>query len=217
MQRISPIIVFILVCPALPVYSQDVSPKNFYKRDFAGSTFDSVQNPSKRRDKTKPSVKETIDQLAEEKEDSKFQELTGPEVQSAAAEEDLSYEEAEGIKALSISLIVNSDDREHYFKALKELLEVSKLRKIDTGAVMALGNHQQKLFQDIKYRELHIEVLKQKGRFSYPKEMPDQYKTVKLSPTWVVQTEKGRIILEAPGRLRKFFNKKGEVVRVEGI
>lgn len=124
-------------------------------------------------------------------------------VQTATLEEELP-EPTRTLAVNSIGLIVSSMEREHYQRALQGLLHIADTREIKISSVYTLGNF------DIATRSSLIPgVVARGGVVRVLNEIPEGYE-VTLSPTYIVKTPEGEVVLEAVSSLERYFSSSGE-------
>lgn len=104
----------------------------------------------------------------------------------------------------SIGGVVNSLDAEHYAKSLQTLTEFAIAKNLDIGTIYTLGD--MKIATD---SPLVTKVVARGGVVHIVSNVPKGY-DVNLSPTWIVKTDEGEILLEAVGPLEKYFNQAGQ-------
>jgi hypothetical protein len=124
-------------------------------------------------------------------------------VQEATLEEELP-EPTRTLAVNSIGLIVNSMEREHYQRALQGLLHIADTREIKISSVYTLGN-----FEIATRSSLIPGVVARGGVVRVLNEIPEGYE-VTLSPTYIVKTPEGEIVLEAVSSLERYFSSSGE-------
>jgi hypothetical protein len=109
-------------------------------------------------------------------------------------------------KVLSVGGVINAVDKAHFDEKLKELLEVVDRYDLNVGFIWAIGS-----VQNIMNSPNALFLVARQGVIEAAEEAPDHY-NIKRSPTWVLRTPKGEILLEATGPLAAHFNMKGEFV-----
>lgn len=104
----------------------------------------------------------------------------------------------------SIGGIINSLDAEHYAKSLQTLTEFATEKNLNIGTIYTLGD--MKVATDSPFI---AKVVARGGVVRIVSNIPQGY-DVTLSPTWIVKTDEGEILLEAVGPLAKYFNPAGQ-------
>ena len=188
--------------------------RDFYNKDYAKTTFEdkgpAKRTPSKKLSTIAPSSNlNTFDSKSELSETSEAE-----EAETEVTSEQLSAEEvqaeidfAEGKPVTLVGLLINGEDAEHAMHNLKELSDMATKYDWSIGPIMTVGR-----FELPEARDFLARLMARGGFISHFETMPERYKTVKFSPSWIIVTEEGEILLEAPGSLKKFFNKKGQLV-----
>ena len=126
-----------------------------------------------------------------------------------ANEEQSSLRVSAGKRVLSLGAIMASDDPKHLNGELGKLLAVTNRHNIALGEIYFVGTGAG-LSQSVHL----IELIGKNARIDTPIEVPSQYR-VSLSPTWIVQTEEGQILLEGLSAPSNHFNARGEFVEHE--
>lgn len=184
--------------------------KPFFERDFAKNPLEEGATARPERDRsaaqpdtaseTTPEVsasdavtraKERIDALSEGKESKGQTELTAL---------------ATTHKVLSVGAVLNSLDKPHFEEKMKELLEVVDRYDFDVGFIWAIGS-----VQNLVNSPEAIYLVARRAMIEAAEAPPEHYK-ISMSPTWVIRTAAGEILLEATGPLAANFNAKGEFV-----
>ena len=109
-------------------------------------------------------------------------------------------------RVLSIGGVINAVDKTHFDAKLKELLEVVERYDLDVGFIWAIGS-----VQNLMSSPEALYLVARQGIVEAAEAAPEHYK-IKMSPTWVLRTPEGEILLEATGPLAAHFNMKGEFV-----
>jgi len=134
-------------------------------------------------------------------------------VTSVNSEETSVVKRGEPITALGG--ILDAQQREHFRTELAKLIGVASDNNIVLGKVYAIGP-----ISSIIDKKTKIPFADRKEMFKfavmegllYPsEEIPERY-NIKLSPTWIIRTEKGEILLEGIGNLASFINERGEFI-----
>lgn len=115
-----------------------------------------------------------------------------------------------GAPIFFVNAIINGMDREHMYRQLMELSHVVLKQKVPLGAVYLIGSNWE-------LTEQEMQELRAKVGF-YPgvwwSTVPSGYRITR-SPTWVLQTREGQILLEGIEGLRDYINKNGEFVDIQ--
>jgi len=108
----------------------------------------------------------------------------------------------------SIAAIFSSASKEHLIACFKELTDVAIETDRLIDQVYTIGD----MRNLDAARPYLLKMIGRNGQVQVSDELPKKYREVKMSPTYILKTEKGEIILEAAGPLIDNFNNKGEFV-----
>jgi hypothetical protein len=137
-----------------------------------------------------------------------------PVAAASAAQRATSVAGAEGTPVLWLTGIINAVDKAHLDKAYSELAVTLNEKKVPLGAIFLIGS-----VYDFSAEERESFVRKygiDLGTFR--ETVPEVYATrVTRSPTWVLQTDEGQILLEAISPLHEYFNENGEFVDISAV
>lgn len=198
--------IFLCACLALvwPSLAQEKpGPKNFYRRDFAAGTgFEGKEEPPG-KSITPENARHGEDPIKppQESPDERQTRTTQPE-QGAASSDD-----EKGIPVLGIGAVLNSLDKDHFFASIKELSDTAIRFDLGIGEVYAIGT----VLSAFDTNQDLIRIFARGGGISIRSTAPEAYK-VGRSPSWILYTKEGEILLEATGPLAANFNQKGEFV-----
>ena len=165
------------------------SPKHFYEQDFAkkpgeDSLAKEQQQPSNLNSKTK-------------NEASSIQADEPP----ASSEPDIS-----GSKVLAIGIVVGGDGSEKSHENLLALKELAIRFELPVSEVLVVGGigleNDQPILAALGVMGGQIKIV-ETAEEEYP---------IKQSPTWIVETAQGKVLLEGIDSIDKFFNSRGEFV-----
>lgn len=200
----------LMLCIASGVFAQQ-PPKDFFKHDFAASAGGAPEEgykitPVPLKGRSASSTPQAIESSESEIRDSS-EELSesGETIITPSPELEL---EMEPIPVHSIGAILSSMDKEHFLECMKELTDVA----IDTDRMIAkiytLGD-----MRNLEAAKGYIyKIVARSGELLVRDKVPKRYSKVTMSPTWILKTAKGEILLEATGPLAANFNSKGEFV-----
>ena len=111
-----------------------------------------------------------------------------------------------GEKVQTIGVALHGSDKRHAMKHLKQLLELSYSSGISIGTIAIIGDGS--VLQD----NIYLAALLQRGAvISVDETPPEQYK-IQYSPTWLLETDKGLILLEAVASPEGYLNARGEFI-----
>lgn len=181
-------------------------PKRIYEQGFVGGVFKQAGKP------TPKTAKNRVTTETKEQEDAHEPAgLFEPEVQatpfSADAEQEDVFGDQRGTPVVWVGAILESSDSQHLKENLEELTSLSTRFDWMLGPVLIIGVPDKKIVAPYV-----LKISARSGVLQLRPEIPEKYKAVKQSPTWIVQTAKGQVLLEAVGNIKKFFNKKGELL-----
>lgn len=108
----------------------------------------------------------------------------------------------------SLSLIVDTGDNEQVFTALHDMAELVVRYSIHPGAIFLYGNPQ--IPSDAPYDWVTLVTLG--ARISSQPDILEKY-PVKSSPSWIVDTPEGEIVLEGFSTPEQFLNSDGKFIQ----
>lgn len=171
---------------------------------------------SERQNKRDPRLpdRKAIDAMTKDAVEKLFKDGTLPQdlgeaggEQSSISDEDNQRDLTGLVRAVpvqSVGAILNSLDSAHYLKSLEQLTELAISRDMSIGKIYALGDL--KVASENPYVG---KIIARGGIIHIVSNVPKGY-AVSLSPTWIVKTAEGEVLLEAVGALDKYFNQRGE-------
>ena len=180
---------------------------DFFDKNYAASPLKDSQGPEVARPRQAPTAQATAvpeqsktptrsDFIEGGLEDSKVNDQKRDDVPVAG----------KGVPVYAIGMIVNSVKSDHFDAAAKQLKTFLAAHDMRAGTIYMVG------YSDTTYASPYVLPLIAMGAsFENVVEVPEQYKTA-LSPTFIVSTAEGEVLLEAVGSLNQYFNGKGEYV-----
>lgn len=194
-----------------PLCAQERNP--FFEKDYAKNPLEEKPKgggrvpPIARPDATNPvtpvegdtASTNPMDQLKSKLEALQSGETTGP-IDLTALEKTH--------KVLAIGGILNALDKEHFQAKARELLDVVERHDLDVGFIWAIGS-----FDNLTTVPEMLNLVARNGVVELAEAPPEKYASVKLSPTWIVRTPDGDIVLEGTGPLAQHLNVRGEFVQ----
>ena len=109
-------------------------------------------------------------------------------------------------KVKAVSAVISSMDKTHFESGLKELIELSQRFDLAIHDVYVPGS-----IENLgETSPLFFPIVARGGTISFSN-IPRRYQ-VTLSPTWIIETGEGEIIMEATGPLAENFNDEGDFV-----
>ena len=110
----------------------------------------------------------------------------------------------------SISAVINGIDHDHFEKCLTELVQVLTKYDLRFGHLYSFSDPRI-IGELMQQKPSKLFNLIARGGEINLISAPMRYNTT-TSPTWILETEKGEIVLEATGPLANNFNSKGEYI-----
>ena len=111
------------------------------------------------------------------------------------------------IPIVRLGVILSGIDDKHFANTLQELLDVALKYNLALGKVVMVGP-----FNNPPKVDVFMGIAVLGGTEVAIDELPAKY-SVSKSPTWIVTTAKGEILLEGFTDLERFMNSKGEFVQ----
>lgn len=211
MKKIALDILLFLICfvPATFAQEQD-SRQGFFADDFVKKGFERTESKSediKWIDPTK-----LVEQIKEQAASNPNSNLVQSDPSAFDAKRVVLGQHGE--KILSLGLIVNAVDEEHAKENIEELIGLAQTNAIALNTVFAVGGIAQakKDLPSVEY----LWAKSQGARIKVTLGVPKQY-DVSLSPTWIVETEQGLVLLEGIGSLKRAINAEGRLEFVPGV
>lgn len=189
----------------------DSRPGTFYEHEFARSPLDSVEVPNagKNHKEVAPGSKAADVKKQSMRGLGKHQPAPGgqgkPAVRSDVKSGMLAGFETQPV--LSIGLIVNAFDEQHMVAELETLAELLESRQLYGGHVFLMHVGELAAAADVM---LKLSVFGADTHFI--SSLPEKYKQITRSPTWIVRTEKGEYLLEGVENLSNFITTDGGFV-----
>ena len=113
-------------------------------------------------------------------------------------------EPIDGKPVFYVGAILSGVDLDQFKADLEVYLDALSERAIPSGVVFVVGN------MDAKFGEQNFrKILRRGGRVEYIFELPERYKNVQSTPTWIIGLNEGEVLLEGLGPLKQFFNSQG--------
>ncbi len=224
--------------------AQEQRPDEFFERDFAeGPVMDSevqedlpevdVAKPSKEDKAVKPikpnarqershdnwSAQGAAEQGEEaEEEDGNENGKEGEQEAAKEEDEEFAMDDTKGTPVAALSAILNVDEERHFNKNFERFFDVVNRHNLSVGTVYAISGADDfsvytKVIQSTLGQRM-LEFSLRGGKLQVLDYIPSEYQVTR-SPTWVVETKKGRYLLEGIEKLSRYFNKRGEFVARE--
>jgi len=199
------------VCQEGPKRATDLFPKNFVKQkniEVVEGVGGEEQSPTLGTPKPKVedlnSLKTKLDKLNPKVKTGELGDLTG--------------DDSNIVKAISVGALISVADKKHAKDHIHELNEFNLQKKIPISKISLIGppeesiNAYQRLFKlgfSLDKNDQHESALILSNQQFLPN-VPDIYSGVEYSPTWIIDTEFGLILVEGEQRpLQSYFDDKG--------
>ena len=199
----------LLVAPALG----NAEPKKhneFFEHDYAGSVMDPKSNkkPRKRASSednlgitpeasSTPAIKATFSAPSENE----------PATPSPTPDENELKDRMEAMPVKSIGALLNAKPSEKLFNDMRQLIDISLKYNYPVGEVTIIGS--------VPRSKTDMEIMGvsvRGGKLQALTKLPHKYRQVTRSPTWILETGSGEILLEGFANPQKFLNSRGEFV-----
>lgn len=178
---------------------KDFFPKNYVQDDSINHHDDTANDPMAPQHSGTPVAAESID--------AEFKEMgQDPSTAPTSSATPSSVDLREGIKTEAISLIVDGllyDDMKKYIRLADEF---SLAHNIPIKNIFLINSKYVAPDYKTDLYGLLMSAMARGGTFSHEEEVPPKYAAIKLSPTWIIHTVKGEIMLEGIDELNSLFN-----------
>jgi len=190
------------------LHAQDLkSPTGFYGSDFVTEREKERQKKEESLHKEKNIEDNTRGPMLERGDDAGFRQLGEekdiPEHDTTDSDRNVMHS-ARGVPVSFVSLVVNGLETDHAYEMIHQLSELCLKYKITPGMIYVVGMLD--IHTDAPYD--YARVVARGGGFKLDAEVLDKYK-ISHSPSWIVVTEKGDVVLEGVSSIDKFFNGRG--------
>ena len=176
----------VFVYLAAPSVAQDRSAREFYDSGYVGKVMPDREVKSNERSVVPKSERGARD---------------------GRSPETLFMEKGEPID--SISVIVHGLNDAHFKQVMRNFLQLMAKRDLDIDFVFKMGLTD---MRDKEIRSIRYQVWALEGEVWNVREIPERYQAIRKSPTWIVNTERGEILVEGFPTLDEFVNAKGEFI-----
>ncbi|MGI6524368.1 MAG: hypothetical protein ACOX2O_03615 [Bdellovibrionota bacterium] len=116
-----------------------------------------------------------------------------------------SISEQHGKKIINIGAAINGVDQDHLKREIQKLIEAVDKHDLDAGEIFLITQNY------AAASDIALPLVVRGGIVTFPAQVPAEYNAT-ISPTWILQTEEGKIVLEGVDDLNRYINKKGEFV-----
>lgn len=194
----------------LPSFGEE-TPKKFFSEGFVSELGVSGKSivPLKESKKEKKSLskKKQKGEVAQESL-SPFEKSSKKELSPSILLED------EGVPVHSLGLIVDGQKREHFKAHLETLIDTASRFHLLVSQVAAIGlilpGKEGINLGDFMHSPHAFSLLALEGQLAPYAALPESLGKIERSPTWVVNTADGAVLVEGYEKIWKLFNKKGE-------
>lgn len=111
------------------------------------------------------------------------------------------------VKVTAVGAIFVALNAGEFQSRLRDLVDIASKYDLDVGKIYALGDL--RLVYDA---ENIIPLVARGATVGVVDELPEQYASVKQLPTWILETDKGQVVLEGFTSIARFLTAKGEFV-----
>jgi len=193
-----------------PLLNAQERGKNFFEKDFVTKQMkeESGKPPAPPVESQPPPVRQGT---PEPKQDGGFVSLEPTPAPPAGTPTLPPLERFTPRKALSITAILSADDPELFTRKLSGLSKMAQEKRLVVKRVYVVGNAAnipvglENLMQQDESGRLLMEL----GEIEPAPTPPEKYK-VTTTPTWIVETEEGEVVLEGAPDLERYFNFSGQ-------
>ncbi|MCB9030649.1 MAG: hypothetical protein H6619_06315 [Deltaproteobacteria bacterium] len=190
---------FIILTLLISSYSYaEETPKSFYPSGYV-----TTQKPQKQ---AKPKQVEAINQV-EQNEIPSPTEKEFVEISAEQESEDEDQQESDinekPIKIETLSLVLNGEDKDHFNNYLESFLGYIKRYKLTPGPIYSVGG----LENMTSISQSWIQLVSHHGTIKVIEEAPYE---LTRSPSWIVDTSEGRILLDGVTNFKKYLDAKGQ-------
>jgi len=110
-----------------------------------------------------------------------------------------------GNKIINLGLVVNGINKKHFTQVMEKFMTAVDDFDLDAGHIYFNG------FYNTDDSSTTLPLVARGASVTFHYSIPEQF-NISLSPTWIVQTADGLILLEGIKNLNRYINKKGEFV-----
>ena len=190
-----------------PMVLSEERPDSFFKKDYLSES----QKPQK--PKAKKAQKESSlsnDQKVDQSPKNILDQEEG-EVESGS----LAYLEEKGIPIRTIGVVINGRNREHFAKHVGNLVHVASSLDLIVSQVAAVGmfvpGKENPLMDGLYFSPQALGLIALQGQLAPYLEVPKKF-DIDKSPTWVLNTAEGTVLIEGLDQFWLYLNRKGEYV-----
>ena len=133
---------------------------------------------------------------------------------SASTESRSEIVEPDGVKVNYLDFIINGNDVPHIIKNYKELVSLRDRFHLPIRSVFFVGDSTPLV------KQAPVEVYSQGikgGMFRYVPDVPEAFSAAKTSPTYVLETKDGSILMEGFASVARYLNSRGEFIEPDSF
>jgi hypothetical protein len=195
------------LCFSFPCLAQVKEPKGFFEDNYVGKITEKEKgnNNTPQQFEYPNSKQATPSQSIESKAALPLlaKETATPQPEATFSEDELK----KALRIDQINLIVSPLDSQHLDHILGEAVSLSYDYKLPLGRIIVVG-----AFYEPLLNMSHIYALQLRGvSLEDMAELPQKY-PVKKSPTWIIVTEKGEVLLEGIDSIKGMISKDSKLV-----
>lgn len=181
-------IVFAQSQPAQQTQAKDL---DFFNKDFAKT----IKSPDQDPQKIIP-------------DQNNFKSIETQETPILQESQNSVMDQTQALAILSVSAILSSKEPEHLFAKLKEFTDTVFEYKLKPDKIYVVGFINRITDAPLDWAKISIKG----GQIAIVDQVPEKY-PVKLSPSWIIETKKGEILIEGEQKLSNYMNAKGEFLQ----
>lgn len=202
---IGPLVGCLVVLPIIASAQSESEPRqDFFENGFVNGGFESPSETSA----PQPSPAPSPNRLQANSPLAQMKAVVPGIVPSIKSNTD--HGKTDGVIVQSIGMLVSSNNPEHLKKSLKSLVDFSLKHKVPLERVHALGSY--KLPKDDALDQMLAATWILDGQFSVIPKLPEGYNQIQNSPAWLINTDQGQYVLEAPSDPEAYFDEDGHFV-----
>lgn len=205
-------IFLIFFCLNENTQAQDSDPKDFFERNYANSKESDSSQTIKNSSPTIPIPQTpTTSSQKDNSIESRVREITDTVKNKLQNSTQNGIPTTSSKKVLGIGALINAEDKKHYFTVIGFLSKlIDTTYKLKIGSIYSIGN-----FKSLDPLD-RIKFAKNGGRIIFRDSIPEKYKTITKSPTWILITEDSEILLEGILDPAQYISEDGYFVK-EGV
>lgn len=191
---------------AAPAHTQEKNPKHFYPKNFANGN-DILEGDSHTK---KPNTRVDASHQSGAPSTAEANDLSSDSTKEQPHDSNQALPkltELSGLKIDAASLILTTSDQANAERSYQEFLTLRDKFGIKLSEVYLIGDPRGLMRSEVIYSQGA-----DGGMFRYLNEMPKAFESIKTSPTIILETNDGNILLEGFRSISSVFNAKGEFI-----